>query len=121
MISTHASSGRLAGDTRRTRSPGTRGRPREVTARWYHGVVTAGPAARKDDQTGGSAAFALALDPAACIDGDWLVVGDDRVRLDQTPRDDIRRLLGVRRSRAKAITEDDIRSIALALSEAVES
>jgi hypothetical protein len=82
--------------------------------------VPAGPPARSNDQTGGSAAFARALDPKARIEGDDLVVDGTRHRLDLTPRDEIRRLLGVKRSRAKAITEDDIRAICLALPETSE-
>jgi hypothetical protein len=76
---------------------------------------------RRDDQTGGSAAFALALRADARIEGDDLVVDGVRHRLDRTPRDEIRRLLGVKPSRAKRITEDDTRSICLSLPESVET
>jgi hypothetical protein len=84
-------------------------------------MAPAGPPSRRDDQTGSSAAFVRALAPNAVIDGRDLVVGSERHRIDRTPRDEVRRLLGVRRSRAKRITEDDIRSLALALPGAVES
>jgi hypothetical protein len=77
------------------------------------------PPHRSDDQTGGSVAFARALRPDAAVDGEDLVVDGKKYPLDLTPRDQIRRLLGVRRP-GRPLTADDIRGICLQLPEAVE-
>ena len=82
-------------------------------------VRMAGPPSRRDDQTGSSAEFVLAVARATgakvTIDGDEAVIGSTVVRIDQTPRDRIRELLGQRRSRKATLTIDDVRAIALAL------
>lgn len=49
------------------------------------------------------------------IEGGDALIGETRVTVEETPRDEIRRLLGVRTSRKRRITVDDLRRIAVAL------
>jgi hypothetical protein len=83
-----------------------------------------GPPSRRDDQTGSSAEFVLAIARSTGakvrIDGDDAVIGTTRVRIDETPRDRMRALLGQRRSRRVTLTADDVRAIASGLPSVTE-
>ena len=83
----------------------------------------AGPPSRRDDQTGASASFVDALARATgtkvAIDGDDAIIGDKRVVIEQTSRDEIRKLFGLRRS-SRGVTLDDVRNLCLALPGATE-
>lgn len=79
----------------------------------------AGPPSRRDDQTGASAAFVEALARATgkdvVIDDEEAIIGATRIVVEQTSRDEIRRLLGVKRSRRRTVSVEDLRALALAL------
>jgi hypothetical protein len=79
----------------------------------------AAPPSRRDDQTGSSAAFVEAVARAAnttvVIDGDDALIGAVRVPIERTPRDEIRRLVGVKSPRRRPVGIDDLRQLALAL------
>ena len=79
----------------------------------------AGPPSRRDDQTGSSIAFVKAIARASGaklkIDGNDALIGAKRITIDQTSRDEVRKLLGMTRSRKRPVTVEDLRKIALAL------
>lgn len=72
-----------------------------------------------NDRSGSTPAFVRALAPDAVVDGDDLLIGGARTPLASASRDEVRRLLGVRRRRSP-IAIDDVRAIALGLPGATE-
>jgi hypothetical protein len=84
----------------------------------------AGPPSRRDDQTGSSVAFVEAIARQTGIkvvfEGGDALVGVTRVVIDQTSRDEVRKLFGMKPSRKRAVTVDDLRQLALALPGASE-
>jgi hypothetical protein len=85
----------------------------------WHELRVASPPSRRDDQTGSSVAFVEKLAEVAGvtveIEAGDVVIGGTRVSIEGTPRDEMRRLLRVRRSRKRSATVEDLRQIALAL------
>jgi hypothetical protein len=71
----------------------------------------ASPPSRRDDQTGSSVAFIQAVARATGakvdIDGADALIGDTRIPIELTGRDEVRRLLGLRPSRKRPITVDE--------------
>lgn len=65
-------------------------------------------------------AIARATKARVRIEGGELIVAGTRVVIEQTPRDEIRKLLGVKRSRTRRLTLDDLRQVATALPGVVE-
>lgn len=84
----------------------------------------ASPPRRRDDQTGSSVSFVQAVarqrGTAVEIDGERAAIGGVQIPIETTSRDEFRRLLGVKRSRKRVVTIEDLRQIALALPGATE-
>ena len=84
----------------------------------------AGPPSRRDDQTGSSVAFVQAIarpsGTKVVIEGRDALIAGRRITIEQTPRDEIRTLLGIRPARKRSVTVEDLRKVALELPGASE-